>query len=155
MHIIFISYREMNEKNKEKKTTGDCIFYYHALKDAVTYLLLQLYRQTFQLGFRTIMVPYFFTQCSKETSISKGLDYETVELFQLFLSEKLSVVSHAVTNILKRVLVVLLLYITGSRSASPMNFLGLGVCTLGLMVYAWTKREQKAPTTNLQGSYCV
>ncbi|KAK3781940.1 hypothetical protein RRG08_035505 [Elysia crispata] len=65
----------------------------------------------------------------------------------------LSVVSHAVTNILKRVLVVLLLYITGSRSASPVNFLGLGVCTLGLMVYAWTKREQKAPTTNLQDSH--
>ncbi|GFO46026.1 pyruvyl transferase 1 [Plakobranchus ocellatus] len=55
----------------------------------------------------------------------------------------LSVVSHAVTNILKRVLVVLLLYLTGSRIASPTNFLGLGICTTGLLVYAWSKRVPK------------
>ncbi|RUS71791.1 hypothetical protein EGW08_020444 [Elysia chlorotica] len=53
----------------------------------------------------------------------------------------LSVVSHAVTNILKRVLVVLLLYVTGTRSASPVSFLGLAVCTLGLFTYAWSKRD--------------
>lgn len=58
----------------------------------------------------------------------------------------LSVVSHAVANILKRVLVVLLLYICGNRSASPLNFAGLGVCTLGLMVYTCSKHQ-------IRGSY--
>ncbi|RUS71985.1 hypothetical protein EGW08_020255 [Elysia chlorotica] len=62
----------------------------------------------------------------------------------------MSVVSHAVTNILKRVLVVLLLYVTGSRSASPINFLGLGVCTLGLVAYAWSKRYNTARTASSQ-----
>ncbi|GFO21486.1 triose phosphate/phosphate translocator, chloroplastic [Plakobranchus ocellatus] len=54
----------------------------------------------------------------------------------------LSVVSHAVSNILKRVLVVLLLYGAGNRSASPLSFVGLIICTLGLLLYAWTKRDE-------------
>ena len=47
----------------------------------------------------------------------------------------MTVVSHAVSNILKRLLVVLLLYTFGQRHATPWNFAGLVVCTLGLAVY--------------------
>ncbi|GFR75734.1 triose phosphate/phosphate translocator, chloroplastic [Elysia marginata] len=60
---------------------------------------------------------------------------------------RMSVVSHAVSNILKRLLVVLLLYMTGSRSASQTNFLGLLVCMLGLILYAWSKTATQSHYT--------
>ncbi|XP_041351892.1 uncharacterized protein LOC121370608 [Gigantopelta aegis] len=47
----------------------------------------------------------------------------------------MTVVSHAVSNILKRVIVVLLLYAFGHRHATTWNFAGLVVCTLGLLVF--------------------
>jgi len=47
----------------------------------------------------------------------------------------LSVVSHALANVMKRVLVVTLLYLGGSRSATSWNFLGLGLSILGLFIY--------------------
>ena len=58
------------------------------------------------------------------------------------LSPQLSVVSHAVANIMKRVLVVLLLYLGGSRRAGLENFFGLLVCVAGLFLYAWDKRPK-------------
>ncbi|GFN94173.1 phosphoenolpyruvate/phosphate translocator 2, chloroplastic [Plakobranchus ocellatus] len=68
---------------------------------------------------------------------------------------QLSVVSHAVANIMKRVLVVLLLYLGGTRQASLMNFLGLLVCVAGLILYAWDKRprEQKSNTESGNGAF--
>ena len=47
----------------------------------------------------------------------------------------MTVVSHAVSNILKRLVVILLLYSFGHRQATAWNFAGLAVCTLGLLVY--------------------
>ena len=47
----------------------------------------------------------------------------------------MSVVSHAVYNIVKRVLVVLLLHLSGWRLASLWNWAGLVICTCGLFLY--------------------
>ncbi|KAL8588472.1 hypothetical protein ACOMHN_054051 [Nucella lapillus] len=47
----------------------------------------------------------------------------------------MSVVSHAVANIFKRVLVILLLHVTGQRLTSPWNWTGLGLCAIGLCLY--------------------
>ena len=47
----------------------------------------------------------------------------------------MSVVSHALANIFKRVLVVLLLHVSGRRSASLWNWAGLALCTGGLLLY--------------------
>jgi drug/metabolite transporter (DMT)-like permease len=46
-----------------------------------------------------------------------------------------SVLSHALLNILKRVLVVVLLHVSGQRSASVWNWAGLAVCGLGLALH--------------------
>lgn len=53
--------------------------------------------------------------------------------------KELSVVSHAVGNIFKRLFVIMLLYLGGQRTATVENFLGLMVCTAGLMLYTWDK----------------
>ncbi|ESO99658.1 hypothetical protein LOTGIDRAFT_173600 [Lottia gigantea] len=55
----------------------------------------------------------------------------------------MSVLSHSVCNIMKRVLVVILLYIVGSRHASFSNFLGLMVSTVGLFIYVGFKVSLK------------
>ncbi|ESO85719.1 hypothetical protein LOTGIDRAFT_155212 [Lottia gigantea] len=55
----------------------------------------------------------------------------------------MSVLSHSVCNIMKRVLVVILLYIEGSRHASFSNFLGLMVSTVGLFIYVGLKVSVK------------
>ena len=47
----------------------------------------------------------------------------------------MSVVGHAVANVLKRALVVLLLQLTGWRPASGRNWAGLALCTCGLLAY--------------------
>ena len=47
----------------------------------------------------------------------------------------LSVVSHALANIFKRVLVVVLLHASGRRSASRWSWAGLALCFVGLLVY--------------------
>ena len=47
----------------------------------------------------------------------------------------LSVVSHALANIFKRVLVVVLLNASGRRSASRWSWAGLALCFVGLLVY--------------------
>lgn len=49
--------------------------------------------------------------------------------------QHMSVVGHAVANILKRVVVVLLLHASGRRRASLWNWVGLVVCTCGLVLY--------------------
>ncbi|XP_012941009.1 uncharacterized protein LOC101845863 [Aplysia californica] len=54
----------------------------------------------------------------------------------------MSVVSHSVANIFKRILVVLLLYMGGQRSASPWHFSGLLLAVLGLGVYMMKKIQQ-------------
>lgn len=51
----------------------------------------------------------------------------------------LDVVSHSLANISKRVLVVLLLYVSGSRHASVINMLGLVVTVVGLLLYVLGK----------------
>lgn len=53
--------------------------------------------------------------------------------------KQFSVVSHAFVNIMKRLIVICLLYMTGSRSASTWNFIGLFICSVGLSVYIWSK----------------
>ncbi|XP_071079966.1 uncharacterized protein [Haliotis cracherodii] len=52
----------------------------------------------------------------------------------------MSVVSHSVANIFKRILVVLLLYSVGQREATLANFSGLGICSLGLIIYVLNKK---------------
>ena len=54
----------------------------------------------------------------------------------------MSVVSHAVANIVKRVLVVLLLYAIGQRHASTTHFAWLSVCVLGLAIYVRDKVQR-------------
>ena len=53
--------------------------------------------------------------------------------------KEMSVVSHAVGNIFKRLVVIMLLYLGGKRTATVENFFGLTVCTVGLMLYTWDK----------------
>ncbi|PVD31821.1 hypothetical protein C0Q70_07239 [Pomacea canaliculata] len=53
----------------------------------------------------------------------------------------LDVVSHAMANVIKRMLVVALLYVSGSRSASVVNAAGLTVAAVGLAVYVRGKAE--------------
>ncbi|PVD31831.1 hypothetical protein C0Q70_07249 [Pomacea canaliculata] len=60
----------------------------------------------------------------------------------------LDVVSHAMANVVKRVLVVALLYVSGSRSASFVNVAGLAVASVGLAVYVRGKSEGKAKVRN-------
>ncbi|XP_046567153.1 uncharacterized protein LOC124275602 isoform X2 [Haliotis rubra] len=52
----------------------------------------------------------------------------------------MSVVSHSVANIFKRVLVVLLLYSVGKREAMGTNFFWLAICTFGLIMYVVSKK---------------
>ncbi|XP_067682729.1 uncharacterized protein [Haliotis asinina] len=52
----------------------------------------------------------------------------------------MSVVSHSVANIFKRVLVVLMLYSAGQREATLANFIGLGLCTFGVTIYVLDKK---------------
>ncbi|KAK7094751.1 uncharacterized protein [Littorina saxatilis] len=67
----------------------------------------------------------------------------------------MSVVSHALANIVKRVLVVLLLYVTGGRSVSLWNWAGLALCTAGLLLYQRRRKlsaEQANPSTSSKSS---
>ena len=57
----------------------------------------------------------------------------------------MSVMSHALANILTRVLVVLLLHVTGRPSASQWNWAGLALCVLGLSLYR--KRKTLSPSS--------
>ncbi|XP_067682317.1 uncharacterized protein [Haliotis asinina] len=52
----------------------------------------------------------------------------------------MSVVSHSVANIFKRVLVVLMLYSAGQREATLANFIGLGICAFGLTIFVLDKK---------------
>ncbi|PVD31823.1 hypothetical protein C0Q70_07241 [Pomacea canaliculata] len=56
----------------------------------------------------------------------------------------LDVVSHAMANVIKRVLVVALLYVSGSRSASGVNAAGLAVAAVGLAVHISQCQQPKA-----------
>ncbi|PVD31819.1 hypothetical protein C0Q70_07237 [Pomacea canaliculata] len=58
----------------------------------------------------------------------------------------LDVVSHSMANVIKRVLVVALLYFSGSRSASGVNVAGLMVTIVGLAVYVREKTHSKTNT---------
>ncbi|PVD31817.1 hypothetical protein C0Q70_07235 [Pomacea canaliculata] len=58
----------------------------------------------------------------------------------------LDVVSHSMANVIKRVLVVALLYVSGSRSASGVNVAGLMVTIVGLAVYVREKTHSKTNT---------
>ena len=53
--------------------------------------------------------------------------------------KEMSVVSHAVGNIFKRLFVIMLLYLGGRRTATANNFFGLLMCTVGLALYTWDK----------------
>ena len=55
--------------------------------------------------------------------------------------KEMSVLSHAVGNIFKRLFVIMLLYLGGRRTATADNFLGLSVCTAGLILYTWDKQR--------------
>ncbi|XP_060571655.1 uncharacterized protein LOC132729840 [Ruditapes philippinarum] len=50
-----------------------------------------------------------------------------------------SVIGHAFGNILKRLAVLGLLYVTGSKTSSIVNFIGLFTCATGLTIYAFSK----------------
>ncbi|XP_025091495.1 uncharacterized protein LOC112562436 [Pomacea canaliculata] len=70
----------------------------------------------------------------------------------------LDVVSHAMANVIKRMLVVALLYVSGSRSASGVNAAGLAVASVGLAVYVRGKAAVKPESwrccpvgTNIKG----
>jgi hypothetical protein len=54
----------------------------------------------------------------------------------------LSVVGHAFGNILKRLAVLGLLYVTGSKTSSIVNFIGLFICATGLTIYAFSKVQE-------------
>lgn len=51
----------------------------------------------------------------------------------------MTVVSHAIANIFKRVLVVLLLHASGQHHASLWNWVGLVLCTCGMLVYSTSR----------------
>ena len=59
-----------------------------------------------------------------------------------------SVVGHAFGNIFKRLAVLGLLYMTGSRTASLSNFTGLSICGAGLAVYAFSKVQERNKNQN-------
>ncbi|XP_067682174.1 uncharacterized protein [Haliotis asinina] len=62
----------------------------------------------------------------------------------------MSIVSHSVANIFKRVLVVLMLYSAGQREATLPNFIGLGICTCGLTIYVLDKTGSAFSIISLQ-----
>lgn len=67
-----------------------------------------------------------------------------------------SVVGHAFGNIMKRLLVIALLYIVGSRSATAWNFFGIIICTIGLMLYAGSKVESSNVDKDKKGVFnCI
>ncbi|XP_060556210.1 uncharacterized protein LOC132716893 [Ruditapes philippinarum] len=53
-----------------------------------------------------------------------------------------SVVGHAFGNILKRLAVLGLLYMTGSKTSSIVNIIGLFICVKGLAIYAFSKLRE-------------
>ncbi|KAK6187077.1 hypothetical protein SNE40_006325 [Patella caerulea] len=58
----------------------------------------------------------------------------------------MTVLNHSILNICKRLLVVILLYAVGRRRASCRNWLGLVMCSVGLVVHVlnkFTKRDDK------------
>ena len=61
----------------------------------------------------------------------------------------MSVVSHALANIFKRVLVVLLLHVTGRRPASWWNWAGLVLCTMGLLLYSRRRMTSSSVSSSL------
>ena len=65
----------------------------------------------------------------------------------------MSVVSHALANIFKRVLVVLLLHASGRRSASLWNWAGLALCTVGLLLY--NRKKMTSSSSSLVYSLSV
>ncbi|KAH9493128.1 pyruvyl transferase Pvg1 [Bulinus truncatus] len=56
----------------------------------------------------------------------------------------MNIVSHSVANIFKRVLVVLLLYLCGQRSATAWNFMGLTIAVIGLYIYLRGKLDKSS-----------
>ncbi|KAL8603900.1 hypothetical protein ACOMHN_005120 [Nucella lapillus] len=64
----------------------------------------------------------------------------------------MSVVGHAIANIVKRVLVVLLLHVSGRRFATVWNWVGLVVCTTGLVLYNGRKISSSSSSSSLVGS---
>ncbi|KAH9493133.1 pyruvyl transferase Pvg1 [Bulinus truncatus] len=63
----------------------------------------------------------------------------------------MNIVSHSVANIFKRVLVVLLLYLCGQRSATAWNFMGLTIAVVGLYIYL----QGKLNTYSLQPNFSI
>ncbi|XP_059139082.1 uncharacterized protein LOC131927392 [Physella acuta] len=59
----------------------------------------------------------------------------------------MTVVSHSIANIFKRLIVVLVLYGWGQRKATWFNFFGLLLATLGLCVYVYGKAQKHLPAT--------
>ncbi|KAH9493125.1 pyruvyl transferase Pvg1 [Bulinus truncatus] len=65
----------------------------------------------------------------------------------------INIVSHSIANIFKRLLVVLLLYAVGKRSATTWNILGLTIAIGGLYVYMLGKIKTNSQNQNGQTSY--
>ncbi|KAH9493134.1 pyruvyl transferase Pvg1 [Bulinus truncatus] len=65
----------------------------------------------------------------------------------------MNIVSHSIANIFKRLLVVLLLYAVGKRSATTWNILGLTIAIGGLYVYLLGKIKTNSQNQNGQTSY--
>ncbi|KAK6166359.1 hypothetical protein SNE40_023076 [Patella caerulea] len=57
----------------------------------------------------------------------------------------MTVFNHSILNICKRLLVVVLLYAVGSRRASGANWLGLLMCTMGLVIHVLGKYITSVP----------
>ncbi|KAH9493127.1 hypothetical protein Btru_022418 [Bulinus truncatus] len=56
--------------------------------------------------------------------------------------QMMNIVSNSIANIIKRLLLVLVLYLFGQRSATAWNFMGLTIATVGLYVYLLDKVKQ-------------
>ncbi|BFZ00855.1 hypothetical protein BsWGS_03894 [Bradybaena similaris] len=61
----------------------------------------------------------------------------------------MNVISHSITNIFKRLLVVLLLSALGARHVTASNFLGLGLAVVGLVIH--TLGKLRAEDTSFEG----
>ena len=92
--------------------------------------------------------PSFFSNRSLHfvaLSLTSGVFHVTYTYVSTCLVlQYMSVLGHALVNILKRVLVVCLLHVSGQRSASWLNWGGLALCTAGLLLY------NKGKMTSLQ-----
>ncbi|GFS26846.1 triose phosphate/phosphate translocator, chloroplastic [Elysia marginata] len=111
--------------------------------------ILLLYLE--KLGILPATAPYVITMCFLSGVFHVAYSFVSTGM----VLTQLSVVSHAVANIMKRVLVVLLLYLGGGRQAGLENFLGLMVCVAGLFLYAWDKKPRETGSNSVGGTKSI